>query len=335
VHEFGEHEGQPFIAMELLEGQTLRERLAAAPSPGPAGHPLPKGEGRGEEENGLPSPSGRGCPDIVGTGEGERHAPIPIDELLDLAIQIADGLEAAHAKGITHRDIKPANIFITTRGQPKILDFGLAKLEQQMLRSAQHDNARRDVTLSASEGSALPQDTPTASAPDPNLTRSGMAMGTVAYMSPEQARGEKLDARTDLFSFGVVLYEMATGRQPFAGGSGAETLTAILRDRPVPPLQLNPELPSKLEEIIHKAIEKDREVRYPHAANIRTDLDRLKRDTDSSRSLVGAGLVPALSPTDGAPSQTGHPQGVPLPRRLMLAFAGSLALITVSASYGS
>src|SRR6516162_8909631 len=302
IYEFGEHEGQPFIVMPLLEGQTLRERIATPLTPGPS----PQGRGEKTFSNLQPSPQGRGWP--AGPGEGARGTPLAIDTLLDIAIQIADGLEAAHRKGIIHRDIKPANIFITTRGQPKILDFGLAKLEQQMLRSAQHDNARRDVTLSASEGSALPQDTPTASAPDPNLTRSGMAMGTVAYMSPEQARGEKLDARTDLFSFGVVLYEMATGRQPFAGGSGAETLTAILRDRPVPPLQLNPELPSKLEEIIHKAIEKDREVRYPHAANIRTDLDRLKRDTDSSRSLVGAGLVPALSPTDGAPSQTGHPQ---------------------------
>ena len=227
IHDIDEYDGQPFIAMELLEGQTLKQRI------------------------------------------GGR--PLKTDTLLDLGIQIADALDAAHAKGIIHRDIKPANIFVTERGQAKILDFGLAKLAPQVHRVAE------GVGLSS---------LPTATA-DELLTSPGVAMGTVAYMSPEQARGEKLDARTDLFSFGAVLYEMATGHQAFSGSTAGVVFDAILNRSPTPAARLNPELPAELERIINKALEKDRDVRYQHASDIRADLKRLRRDTNSGHSAVG------------------------------------------------
>ena len=246
IYEFGEHEGRSFLVMQLLEGQTLRELL--------------------EKRKGETSPWDSN------TASVSSHA-LPVAQVVDLAIQIATGLEAAHQKGIIHRDIKPANIFVTSQGQAKILDFGLVKLAGGAMKEAEepeqerHRGSSHDVRQDAPPGT-----------PDPALSRTGVAMGTAGYMSPEQARGEKLDARTDLFSFGLVLYEMATGQRAFEGETGPELHNAILTQTPVSVRQVNSAIPSKFAHIITTALEKSRDQRYQTAAEMRADLEILKRE---------------------------------------------------------
>jgi eukaryotic-like serine/threonine-protein kinase len=264
IYDVDEHGAQPFIAMELLEGQTLRQRIGSP-------RPRPK-ESLESRDADSPSPI---------------RASLPVHEVLDLAIQIADGLDAAHTRGIIHRDIKPANVFITKRGDAKILDFGLAKfiLREGPVPVPPDDASNR----SAGE---VPQDTPTSTIEPPHLTIVGAAMGTAAYMSPEQARGEQVDARTDLFSFGAVLYEMATGRQAFSGANSAEIRDAILNREATPVRILNPAVDLRLQAIIEKALEKDREVRYQHASEMRADLKRLRRDSGPGRAVAAMSSSP-------------------------------------------
>ena len=264
VHEIVNEGGRPFLVLELLEGQTLREEI--------------------------------------------RGGPLPFDRLLTLAIQIADALDAAHTNGITHRDIKPANIFVTRRGDAKVMDFGLAKLGGHQI--ATHS----DIATQVVEDNNF-------------LTRRGTTLGTVSYMSPEQARGEDVDGRSDLFSFGVVLYEMATGRQAFGGTTTAVVFEALLNRTPSSIVGFNPGLPPELDRIIQKALEKDRELRYRSAADMRGDLRRLKRETDSGRVLVDSGRTVAPQVTAVSRAATRGP-GV---KRAAWMAAATVALLAIAA----
>jgi hypothetical protein len=246
IYEFGEHEGRPFIVMELMKGRTLRDRLSSG--------------------------------------------PLPIHQVVDIGIQMADALEAAHSQGIMHRDIKPANIFLTDRGQVKILDFGLAKLLPR------HSAFETTVTPLASD----------------QLTAAGVAIGTVLYMSPEQATGEDLDGRTDLFSLGIVLYECATGRRPFAGKTAAVVLDQILNRAPVALTVLNPEIPARLQDVINNCLEKDRELRYQSADGLRADLKRVKRDWESGH--MTAASVPNARLNDGVTGTARGPRTATAPQ---------------------
>ena len=283
IYEIGEDEGRPFIVMELMEGETLRQRI------GPGERASRKASSR------------------------ESRPPIQLDELLDLAIQIAGALDAAHKKGIIHRDIKPANIFLIPHGegsQVKLLDFGLAK-------QVRNPDEEFYPTLPMGRGGAE------SGAP---LTLAGMSVGTMGYMSPEQARGEELDARTDLFSFGAVLFEMATGEQAISGNTTAMITSFVLEESPISKHEWNPDMPESLRQVVRRAMEMNRDKRYASASEMRADLEKVKREADAEADLIILDSVPAFGPE----SEPARPQPAPPPQGNPLWIKAAIAVLILA-----
>jgi serine/threonine protein kinase len=301
IYEVEEHEGTPFIVMEYLEGTTLRDLIAQA--------------------------------SIASPLEKTRKPPTSVEDIVDIGMQIADGLDSAHRKGIIHRDIKPANIFVTRDRQVKILDFGLAKLIATAHESASdHITGKLKLPLSQVARTERPM--------DPDLTRVGAALGTTGYMSPEQVQDFKLDARTDIFCLGLVLYELATGRRAFGGATKESYREALLHEAVIPVRELNPAIPAPLEAIIHRCLEKDRKLRYQEAAEVRKDLKPIRRELSAlaiSKSLVAERIAEAAKkPPQGAREALTAKRAAPQPanrRKIAMVIAAIVIAVAIGLVY--